>query len=95
MTIREYKIVSGQAEEVIRRVDDDWLDRLAKMPGFVSYHVVRPQEDQLISLTAFLDEEHAKRGAEASAEWVGERLSDLDVQFVEMREGKVVVHGGS
>jgi heme-degrading monooxygenase HmoA len=95
MTIREYKIVPGQADEVIRRVDEGWLDRLVKMPGFVSYHVVRPKDDQLISLTAFLDADQAKRGAEASAEWVGERLSDLDVQFVEMREGKVVVHGGS
>ncbi|HEY8643739.1 MAG TPA: antibiotic biosynthesis monooxygenase [Candidatus Dormibacteraeota bacterium] len=95
MTIREYTITPGQADEIIRRVDDDWLDRLHKMPGFVSYHVVRPADDQLISVTAFLDEQGAKRGAEASAEWVGERLSDLDVKFVDMVEGKVVVHGGA
>ena len=95
MTIREYKIDPAQADEIIRRVDDDWLDRLHKTPGFVSYHVVRPADDQLISVTAFLDEQGAKRGAEASAEWVGERLSDLEVKFVDMAAGKVVVHGGA
>jgi heme-degrading monooxygenase HmoA len=95
MTIRKYKIVPAQAEEVIRRVDDNWLDRVAKMPGFVSYHVVRPAEDQLLSVTAFLDEPAAKRGAEASAEWVGERLYDLEVEFEDMVEGPVVVHGGA
>jgi hypothetical protein len=45
-------------------------------------------------LAAFIDEAHGQRGAEASAEWVGERLSDLDVEFVQMRQGPVLVHGG-
>lgn len=93
MTIRRYTLPPAQAEEVIRRVDDDWLERLHKLPGFVSYHVVRPQPDRLVSLTAYVDEAAAKRGVEASAEWVGERLFDLDVKFEDMDEGEVVVHG--
>ena len=47
MTIREYTIAPGQADEILRRVDDDWLERLHKMPGFVSYHVVRPAEFEM------------------------------------------------
>ena len=81
--------------EVIRRVDDDWLERVHKLPGFVSYHVVRPAPDRLVSVTAYLDADAAHRGAEASAEWVGERLGDLDVKFEDMAEGEVVVHGGA
>ena len=95
MTIRRYTVSPAQADEVIRRVDDDWLDRLHKMPGFVSYHVVRPAPDRLVSVTAYLDEKAAREGAEASAEWVGERLADLEVKFEDMAEGDVVVHGGA
>lgn len=95
MTIRRYTVSPPQADEVIRRVDDDWLDRLHKMPGFVSYHVVRPAPDRLVSVTAYLNEEAARKGAEASAEWVGERLGDLEVKFEDMAEGEVVVHGGT
>ncbi|TMF84936.1 MAG: hypothetical protein E6I08_14335 [Chloroflexi bacterium] len=95
MTIRRYTVAPAQADEVIRRVDDDWLERVHKLPGFVSYHVVRPAPDRLVSVTAYLDADAAHRGAEASAEWVGERLGDLDVKFEDMAEGEVVVHGGA
>ena len=95
MTIRRYTVSPAQAEEVIRRVDDDWLDRLHKLPGFISYHVVRPAPDRLVSVTAYLDAAAAQKGAEASAEWVGERLGDLEVKFEDMAEGEVVVHGGA
>ncbi len=95
MTIRRYTVSPAQADEVIRRVDDDWLDRLHKMPGFVSYHVVRPAPDRLVSVTAYLDEKAARAGAEASAEWVGERLGALEAKFEDMAEGEVVVHGGA
>jgi heme-degrading monooxygenase HmoA len=95
MTIRRYTVSPAQADEVIRRVDEDWLERLHKMPGFISYHVVRPAPDRLVSVTAYRDQNAAQQGAEASAEWVGERLGDLDVKFEDMAEGEVVVHGGA
>jgi heme-degrading monooxygenase HmoA len=95
MTLRQYRVPAGQMDEVIRRVDDNWLDRVRVLPGFVSYHVVREAEDQLRSVTVFTDEMSAKAAVEASAEWVGERLQDLDVTFVDMHQGPVVVHGGS
>ena len=95
MTIREYKVSPQQAEEVIRRVDTNWLEELRKVKGFVSYHVMRPEPDHLIAIAGFLDQVAAKRGAEASAEWVGQRLlMDLDVEFLGMREGPVLVHEG-
>jgi heme-degrading monooxygenase HmoA len=95
MTIREYRVPKQQADEVIRRVDTNWVEELRKVNGFLSYHVVRPEEDRLVAIAGFLDEAAAKRGAEASAEWVGQRLMiDLDVEFLGMREGPVVVHEG-
>jgi hypothetical protein len=95
LTIREYRMPTAEVDEVIKRVDTGWLDQVAKMPGFVSYHVAKVGEDRLVSITAFLETEQAERAAEASAEWVGAHFMDLDVQFVDMRRGPVVVHGGS
>jgi hypothetical protein len=94
MTIREYRVPANQVDEVARRVDDDWVDKIRAMPGFISYHVVKARSDQLVSLAAFATEENAARAAEASAEWVGAWLMDLDVEFVEMRQGPVVAHAG-
>jgi len=59
LTIREYRVPAGQVEEVARRVDDDWLDRIRVLPGFLSYQVVRTGHEQLVSLAAFIDEAHA------------------------------------
>ncbi|MEO8743914.1 MAG: antibiotic biosynthesis monooxygenase [Candidatus Dormiibacterota bacterium] len=95
ITMRQYRVQPGQIEEVARRVDDDWLGKLHEMPGFISYHVFKAQEDHLISVSTFLDEKTGQEAAEASSEWVGEYLRDIKVEFVEMRQGPVLVHGGA
>lgn len=95
LTIREYRMPAGQVDQVVTRVDDDWLDQLRKDPGFVSYYVAQVDEDRLVSVTVSLDEAAGERIAEASAEWVGAHLIEFDVQFIEMRKGSVAVHGGT
>jgi heme-degrading monooxygenase HmoA len=95
MVIRNYRVPAGQMDEVVRRVDELWLDRVRKLPGFVSYYVARPTHDRLTSCSIFLDEEAAKKAAEASAEWVGATFMDLDVETVDWWIGPVVVHGGA
>jgi heme-degrading monooxygenase HmoA len=95
ITMRQYRVQPDQIEEVARRVDDNWLGKIHEMPGFVSYHVFRAEGDQLISIATFLDQETGQAAAEASSEWVGQWLSDVKVDFVEMRQGPVLVHGGT
>lgn len=94
MNIRHYEVPASQVDEVIRRVDDSWVSKLTAMKGFVSYHVARPDLDRLVTLTAFVDQEDARLAAEASAEWVGGALLDLDVKFIDMESGPVLVHAG-
>ena len=95
MTVRHYRVPLDKVEELARRVDDDWLEKVRKMPGFVSYHVFDAEDDHIVSVTAFLDEETGKQAAEASSEWIGEHLSDIPHKFVEMRRGHVIIHGGA
>ena len=57
MSIRRYRIGEGQRDEVVRMVDEGWTDHLRKEPGFLSYHLVATDENELISMTACLDED--------------------------------------
>ena len=95
ITMRQYRVQPGQIDEVARRVDDDWLGKVRAMHGFVSYHVFKTEVGELISLATFLDEKSGQRAAEASAEWVGEHLEDIKVEFIGMRQGPVLIHGGT
>jgi hypothetical protein len=94
MTIRHYRVPPSKAAEVVRRVDEVWLDRLNKLEGFDSYYVVQEDDSHLTSVSVFITESAGRKAAEASAEWVGAHLEDLDVEFLEMWQGPVVVHGG-
>ena len=94
MTIRHYRVPPSKMAEVVRRVDEVWLDRLSKLKGFESYYVMQNDDSHLTSVSAFIEEEAGKKAAEASAEWVGSNLQDMDVEFLEMWQGSVVVHGG-
>jgi hypothetical protein len=93
--IRRYRVAPESVDEVVRRVDGIWLDQVSRMPGFVSYYVTRTGDAELTSMTAVIDGEAGQRALEASAEWVGGNLMDLDVNLIDMRQGHVVVHGGT
>lgn len=72
------------------------LDRsTAQGAGFLSYYVVTTGPNELISMTACLDEEALERVIQKSGEWVGTRLMmGLDVSLEESRLEKVVSHLG-
>jgi len=95
LTIRHYRVPPSKMAEVVRRVDDMWLDRLSKLDGFETYFVIQEDDSHLTSVSGFLDEKSGRKAAEASAEFVGSNLADLDVEFLEMLQGPVVVHGGN
>jgi hypothetical protein len=94
MSIRTYRIGSGQLDEVVRRVDEGWADQLRKEPGFLSYHVVATGPNELVSMTACLEEDTLERVVQKSGEWVGTRLTGLDIALEHSRVGKVVSHLG-
>ena len=94
ISIRRYRIGAGQRDEVVRMVDEGWADHLRTEPGFLSYYVVATADDELVSITACLDEESLSRVILKSGEWVGTHLTALDVTLDEGRQGKVVSHLG-
>jgi quinol monooxygenase YgiN len=94
MSIRTYRVDPAQREEVVNMVDEGWADHLRNEPGFLSYHVVAIDENELVSMTACQDEETLEKVIQKSGEWVGTHLSGLKVSLVDSRVGKVVSHLG-
>ena len=94
MSIRRYRMGAGQRDEVVRRVDEGWTDELRREPGFLSYHVVATAPNELVSMTACIDQEALARAVQKSGEWVGTRLLGLDVSLEDARQGEVVSHLG-
>lgn len=94
MNIRRYRVSDAQRDEVVGRVDEGWADHLRSEPGFLSYHVVAAAPDQLISVTACIDEQALAKVVLKSAEWVGLHLTDIELSLEDQRQGKVVSHLG-
>jgi quinol monooxygenase YgiN len=94
MSIRRYRVGHGKLDEVVNMVDEGWTDQLRKEPGFLSYHVVATEPNELVSMTACIDEEALQRVVQKSGEWVGTHLIGVDVSLVDSRQGKVVSHLG-
>jgi quinol monooxygenase YgiN len=94
MSIRRYKVGHGKLDEVVQMVDEGWTDQLRKEPGFLSYHVVATEPNELVSMTACIDEETLEKVVQKSGEWVGTRLMGVEVSLVDSRHGKVVSHLG-
>ena len=94
ISIRKYRVDPQQRDEVVRLVDEGWTDHLRTEPGFLSYYVVATDENELVSVTACLDEEALARVIQKSGEWVGTHLTGHDVSLEDSREGKVVSHLG-
>ena len=94
MSIRRYRVGHGKLDEVVNLVDEGWTDQLRQEPGFLSYHVVATEPNELVSMTACIDEDTLQRVVQKSGEWVGTHLMGVDVYLVDSRQGKVVSHLG-
>lgn len=93
-SIRTYSVGPGQRDEVVRRVDEGWLDELRKQRGAMSYFVVATGDNELVSFTACQDEGTLGMTVEKSAEWVGSHLMEFDVALQREQRGQVVSHMG-
>jgi hypothetical protein len=94
MSIRRYRIGEGQRDDVVRMVDEGWTDHLRKEPGFLSYHLVTVESNEVVSMTTCIDEDTLERVVQKSGEWVGTHLTALDVKLLHSSQGKVVSHLG-
>jgi hypothetical protein len=91
-TLRRMKCAPGQAAEVARLIEAEYIPQLAGVEGTVSYTLVHLGQDEITSLGVFMSQESAQRANELAVTWARQRLADLGAAPLEAFEGDVLTH---
>jgi heme-degrading monooxygenase HmoA len=92
--IRYYQADPPSIDEVVRRVQNDFVPLVRDTRGFVSYFILIPseREDEIVSVSVFEDREGAQESNRKAADWVEQNLSELLRPAPEFADGRVVVY---
>jgi hypothetical protein len=95
-SVRKYSVDPERVDQLMHRVDERLVPRLAEMPGFVAYQAIdagvdRAREGTVFAVTICSDREAADRSAEIAAEF-GDELGDMEVERLEAAAGAVCVN---
>ena len=92
--IRYYQADPPSIDEVVRRVQEDFVPLIRDMRGFVSYFILVPseREEDIVSVSVFEDQQSAEESNSKAAEWVVQNLGELLRPSPEFASGQVVVY---
>jgi quinol monooxygenase YgiN len=95
--IRYYQADPPSIDEVVRRVQEDFVPLIRDMRGFVSYFILVPseREEDIVSVSVFEDQQSAEESNREAAEWVVQNLNELLRPTPEFASGQVVVYEAS
>ena len=95
--IRYYQADPPSIDEVVRRVQEDFVPLIRDMRGFVSYFILVPseREEDIVSVSVFEDQQSAEESNSKAAEWVAQNLGELLRPIPEFASGQVVVYEAS
>jgi hypothetical protein len=90
--IRRYHMDPDSVEEVARRVNEEFVDILSDMPGFVAYFALNAGQGEIGSVSVFEDQQSAEESNSRAEVWVRQNLSDLLPTPPEFAAGEVVAY---
>jgi len=95
--IRYYQADPPSIDEVVRRVQEDFVPLIRDMQGFISYFILVPseREEDIVSVSVFEDQQSAEESNSKAAEWVAQNLGELLRPSPEFASGQVVVYEAS
>ena len=95
--IRYYRAEPPSIDEVVRRVQEDFVPLIRDMQGFISYFILVPseREEDIVSVSVFEDQQSAEESNSKAAEWVAQNLGELLRPSPEFASGQVVVYEAS
>jgi hypothetical protein len=90
-SIRCYVAPSAPTEELARRVEAEFADRIAAQPGFVWYALLDCGGGDLITISLFQERVQAAGSRELARRWTGERLGEFGLTLTESLNGAIPV----
>jgi hypothetical protein len=91
-TLRRLKCAPGQATEVARLIQTEYIPQLNEVDGVVSYTLVHSGQDEVASIGVFTSQAGAMRANELAQAWARERLGALGAAPLEAVDGEVLLH---
>ena len=90
-SIRRYRLHSGSMEDLARRVDEDFADRIAAQPGFASYEFLDCGDGEVMTISLFREADEAEASRDLAQQWSEENLGDFGFTRTEALHGEVLV----
>jgi hypothetical protein len=93
-TIRRYEgIDQSRTDELVKKVGDNLLPRLSKMPGFGGYYLIEAGNGVMSSIGFFDTSAQADESTRVAATWVrDEKLENALPNPPKVTGGEVIVH---
>ncbi|MFE5191525.1 hypothetical protein [Streptomyces sp. NPDC056628] len=89
--VRRYEGVTDPAEAG-RRVEEEFVPLLRRVPGFVAYYWVDAADGVMLSMGVFEDRAGAEESTLRAGDFVRDRLAELLPQPPLVAAGEVVAH---
>jgi hypothetical protein len=91
LTVRRYKIPPGTTAELARRIQQEFLPIVSKVPGFIEYFWTSAGENEMFSVNVFKDRAGAEESVRVAADYVRNHQS-LFPNPPEVVTGEVVAY---
>jgi len=89
-SIRIYKTKS--VAELARIVDEEFVPRIKKVPGFLGYYCLAPDKETWVSVSIFETNPQTEESNRLAAEFIQSTQMIHVVRRIEMFTGEVVTH---
>ena len=92
-TVRRYEgIDQSRTDELVKKVGENLLPRLSKLPGFTGYYLIEAGDGVMSSIGFFDTSAHADESTRVAATWVREeKLETALPNPPKITDGEVIV----
>ena len=90
-TLRRIKTKPGQAAEVARLIEEQYLPQIEGVDGYVSYTLIDLGDDEVSSVGVFTTEESAELANQTARSWTAQTLSAYVASPLDARAGAVLI----
>ncbi len=93
-TFRRYEgIDQSRKDELAKRVGENLVPRLSKLPGFNGYYLIDAEKDVMSSISFFDTSAQAEESTRVATSWLREeKLESVLPNSPKITDGEVVVH---
>ena len=90
-SMRRYRLERGSMADLARRIDEDFAERLAAQPGFVSYEFIDCGRGEFMTMSIFMALEQAEASRELARRWAEEHRDEFEFPRLEAAHGEILV----